>query len=74
MTTVLREHTVTTQANPRASKAALRKEIEQLRRAGQQMSNALYNLGQETSRAPDARDKESMRRAVSEWDSIKRAE
>ena len=51
----------------------LRREVDELRRVGQQLSNVAYNLAQEGSKtALDSALKMSLDRLRREWDAIER--
>ncbi len=61
-------------ASAAAKKArALRKEVKELRRVGQQLSNVAYNMGQEGSHKEiRPEDKAIFNRLRREWDAIER--
>lgn len=62
-----------------ATKADLRREIQELREIGGQMSNICFNLGQnavyeDLGKMVTGRDLVSLRELQQQWDAIKRAE
>jgi len=60
----------------KATKAELRREIQQLRHVGQQLSNVAFNLSQtpDQPRELTVENKKMLKELYKEYDAIKRAE